>query len=462
MNFEHFILALLATITISIFTIAFWRSVLLGHVIIFSLTVLIPSTIAYNEFSSLGDSFLAAIFSLIYLPTILLGYAANRLAVSNKYSSLAFQRNISIILLATVFLAAIFFLWFGYYIHESPLYSLARVLFNYGVQEQSSEVLRSNLLKESTKIPFLRSVAVAAWDVLSPAIPISCIYLYKKYHHIKSINQVVLIFASLFLASLGFIISLFFGERYAVIRYLQSFTLVIFFFLCLPAKKEFRLVRLGSLIKKRLLSKLALFSTLIISIILLLPSIHLLTYSQSSLSSSDWLSNYVDNLVNILVDRIGTGQVVELFHRFDYVSRHGLLLGSGIPVPFFHFFHIPPGYIHPNTLIHSEYSASVLSVVGGAPSIWYGDLYLNFGLFAIASVLLFGFFASYIDKILTSICSGASLSTQSLYYVVFLYTSWSLYFSDLSLGFIAVYHDFRFVFLLLYTMFARYVFRVST
>lgn len=462
MNLEYYFLPFLATICVLIFPIAFWRSSLLGHIVIFSLTVLVPSTFAPNEFGFLGDSFLATVFSLIYIPIIFLGYAANRLAVPSKYSSLVLQRNITTILGTTVVLATIFFLWFGYNIHESPLHSLVGVLSNSGVHEQSTEVLRSSLLKERTKIPFLRSVAVAAWDVLSPAIPLSCAYLYNKYHHCALNIKILPALASFFLASLGFIVSLIFGERYAVVRYLQSFFLVIFFFLCLPAKKDFRLLRLGSVIKKRLLSNLALFSILIGSLILILPSIHLLTYSQSSLSSPDWLSNYIDNIVNILFDRVGTGQAVELFHRFDYVSRRGLLLGSGIPLPFIYFFNVPPGYVHPNTLIHSEYSASVSNVIGGAPSIWYGDVYLNFGFFAVFPIILFGFLASYIDKILTSISSTASPSSQSLYYVAFLYSSWSLYFSDLSLGFIAIYHDFRFLFLLLYTMLARYVVRAST
>jgi hypothetical protein len=457
MTFEFILLAILGTCSASIFSIIFSRSVLFAHTIVFSLTVLLPSTIAYTQFSRLADSYLAVIFALLYLPVFLLAYASYRgQSSSERYSILTAYRNHRLFGNSVLLLSCIFVAWFVINFAKSPLSSLYYNLAHPGYQLTNSEVLRSTLLKETGTIPFLRSVAVAAWDILSPLIPISCINFYTKFRK-RTRCRVIFIFSVCLLCTLsGLIVSLYFGERYSVVRYFGAFLLVFYWLAFLRVTNRFRLLRLRLIIKTRGATRIIVFIFSLLLLILSLPLIHLLTYSQASLSTK-WLSSYIDNIFNILFERIGTGQVVELFHRFDYANIHGFLLGRGLPIPLLHYLNLPSEFINPNSLIHSEYSASVINVVGGAPAIWYGDIYLNFGIASILFVFIFGLFAAHLDNILTSLSSSPSPSGFFSYYPLFLYVSWSLYFVDLSLGFIPVYHDFRFFILIFYTLLSRYV-----
>ena len=438
------------------FLFLFRYSVSFLHLAAFSLTALLPACIYFNTLSSLKLSDLALATLFAYPILFLSGYLIVPTLHMSMFSSKTLAYNKKIFITFIVLLFACVCTWMLTSISKSPASSLINILLGFDSDPDQSSVLRSTLLKESDSIPLLRSVAVASWDVISPLAATFTIHSLHVSH-----RQNLSIFKNIVLLLIVFGMSLFFGERYAVFRVLCAYFVSYFYFSFFtnnPMQTH------GVFFAKLKLARRNIFSICIlisigIAVACLLPIIHYLTYSQSDLlGSSIHQPSFGEQLSSIVLDRVlGLGQVVEYFNRFDFTSKEGLLLGSGMQIPILYFIGLQPDFVNVNSLIHYLYSPSATEgVIGGAPAFWLGDMYVNFGFASFGIVMCIGGAVHILDSALRSISTTASSSEFSMLASTYLFTSWSLYLADFSVGFIPFYHDFRFFFLVMILLMSRY------
>jgi hypothetical protein len=143
------------------------------------------------------------------------------------------------------------------------------------------------------------------------------------------------------------------------------------------------------------------------------------------------------------LSRVLQGQCTPLYQIFNILpSEYDFFMGRTLTNPHGIF---PYDQIVLPHLVYSSYLKSIPGVQGSDPTVFFGEIYANFGL---AISWLSMFLMGYIIQFINSKVSTKIQATESFYYIAYFYML-MVYIGDFSIGFSTLYFDERLYFLIL-------------
>lgn len=143
------------------------------------------------------------------------------------------------------------------------------------------------------------------------------------------------------------------------------------------------------------------------------------------------------------LSRVLQGQCTPLYQIFNIIpSEYDFFMGRTFTNPHGIF---PYEQIVLPHLVYASYLKGIPGVQGSDPTIFFGEIYANFGL---AISWLSMFLMGYIIQFINSKVSSKIRATESFYYIAYFYML-MVYIGDFSIGFSTLYFDERVYFLIL-------------
>lgn len=229
--------------------------------------------------------------------------------------------------------------------------------------------------------------------------------------------------------SLGFA-AILFGERYPILKLITYFAFAI-------------IVLRYKVFTFKLLLSLVFCGALVIPLVGLVHALTNLRVELLEVLSVDDVIALFGWSWQVFSDRAFIGQLLPLYQTFDQIpGTYDFFGGRTLSNPRQIF---PYEQVNLPFLIYDTYLDSGSEIQGSDPTVFFAEVYANFGSFVSFTVMIL---AGFVMQIVDSVLSQKIDARYSIYFVA-LHFMIMVYIADFAISFTTIYFDYRFFFLLL-------------